>query len=102
MQSYHWVRWQEVGTGNCLKEELCSKSGIGGFAFFALLQFIGTAHASALTTAIGANERLCFYADVDKAGEKIGVGGLAVSRRTSDLPKRASQFYFAVSILLGR
>jgi len=27
---------------------------------------------SALTTAIGANERLCFYADVDKAGEKIG------------------------------
>ena len=72
------------------------------FAFFALLQFIGIAHASALTTAIGANERLCFYADVDKAGEKIGVGGLAVSRRTSDLPKRASQFYFAVSILLGR
>lgn len=29
--------------------------------------------ASALTTAIGPNERLCFYADVDKAGEKIGV-----------------------------
>ena len=29
--------------------------------------------ASALTTAISANERLCFYADVDKAGEKIGV-----------------------------
>ncbi|KAF9005242.1 emp24/gp25L/p24 family/GOLD-domain-containing protein [Cyathus striatus] len=28
--------------------------------------------ASALTTAISANERLCFYADVDKAGEKIG------------------------------
>ncbi|KAJ7575390.1 emp24/gp25L/p24 family/GOLD-domain-containing protein [Mycena floridula] len=27
---------------------------------------------SALTTAIAANERLCFYADVDKAGEKIG------------------------------
>jgi len=25
-----------------------------------------------LTTTIGANERLCFYADVDKAGEKIG------------------------------
>jgi hypothetical protein len=31
------------------------------------------ARASALTTAIAANERLCFYADVDKAGEKIGV-----------------------------
>ncbi|KAJ7916532.1 emp24/gp25L/p24 family/GOLD-domain-containing protein [Mycena leptocephala] len=30
------------------------------------------ARASALTTAIAANERLCFYADVDKAGEKIG------------------------------
>ncbi|KAF8874910.1 emp24/gp25L/p24 family/GOLD-domain-containing protein [Mucidula mucida] len=27
---------------------------------------------SALTTPIAANERLCFYADVDKAGEKIG------------------------------
>ena len=31
------------------------------------------AHASALTTAIAGNERLCFFADVDKAGEKIGV-----------------------------
>ena len=31
------------------------------------------AHASALTTAIAPNERLCFYVDVDKAGEKIGV-----------------------------
>jgi protein ERP2 len=29
-------------------------------------------HASALTTPIAPNERLCFYADVDKAGEKIG------------------------------
>lgn len=32
-----------------------------------------TARASALTTPIAANEKLCFYADVDKAGEKIGV-----------------------------
>jgi hypothetical protein len=31
------------------------------------------ARASALTTTIAPNERLCFYADVDKAGEKIGV-----------------------------
>ncbi|KAG6841169.1 hypothetical protein C0991_001297 [Blastosporella zonata] len=31
-----------------------------------------TAYSAALTTLIGANERLCFYADVDKAGEKIG------------------------------
>ncbi|KAF7293161.1 Endosomal cargo receptor [Mycena chlorophos] len=29
-------------------------------------------YASALTTAISANERLCFYAEVDKEGEKIG------------------------------
>jgi hypothetical protein len=29
--------------------------------------------ASSLTTIIAANERICFYADVDKAGEKIGV-----------------------------
>ncbi|OSX62845.1 hypothetical protein POSPLADRAFT_1141787 [Postia placenta MAD-698-R-SB12] len=36
------------------------------------LQLTGTTRASALTTAIGANERLCFFADVDKAGEKIG------------------------------
>jgi hypothetical protein len=28
--------------------------------------------ASALTTAISANQRLCFFADVDKQGEKIG------------------------------
>jgi len=41
-------------------------------SFLFLLGLAGTARASALTTAIGANERLCFYADVDKAGEKIG------------------------------
>jgi len=29
-------------------------------------------HGSALTTTIGPNEKLCFYADVDKEGEKIG------------------------------
>ena len=29
--------------------------------------------STALTTPISPNERLCFYADVDKAGEKIGV-----------------------------
>ena len=50
------------------------------FTFFlALLCFLQLAlrtHAAALTTSIGANERLCFYADVDKAGEKIGVSTL--------------------------
>jgi len=37
-----------------------------------LFHLLRPARASALTTAIAANERLCFYADVDKAGEKIG------------------------------
>ncbi len=44
--------------------------------FLSLLCFLQLAtrtHAVALTTAIGANERVCFYADADKAGEKIGV-----------------------------
>ncbi|KAH0835672.1 Aldehyde/histidinol dehydrogenase [Lanmaoa asiatica] len=38
--------------------------------FLASIQHV---KASALTTIIAPNERLCFYADVDKAGEKIGV-----------------------------
>jgi hypothetical protein len=38
-----------------------------------VLHAISVVRGSALTTTIGANERLCFYADVDKAGEKIGV-----------------------------
>lgn len=42
-------------------------------ALLYLLHLSICARASALTTAIAANERLCFYADVDKAGEKIGV-----------------------------
>ncbi len=42
-------------------------------SFLYLLAYTRPANASALTTAIGANERLCFFADVDKAGEKIGV-----------------------------
>lgn len=33
--------------------------------------------ATALTTVIAPNERLCFYADVDKAGEKIGASASA-------------------------
>ncbi|EIM85151.1 uncharacterized protein STEHIDRAFT_100168 [Stereum hirsutum FP-91666 SS1] len=39
---------------------------------FFLLFLTTRVHGSALTTAISPNERLCFYADVDKAGEKIG------------------------------
>jgi len=38
-----------------------------------LFSLCRSARSTALTTAITANERLCFYADVDKAGEKIGV-----------------------------
>lgn len=37
------------------------------------LAFAATSWASALTTSIAANERQCYYVDVDKAGEKIGV-----------------------------
>ncbi|KAF8332214.1 emp24/gp25L/p24 family/GOLD-domain-containing protein [Amanita rubescens] len=40
---------------------------------FLPLVLTGTAWASALTTPIAANERQCYYADVDKAGEKIGL-----------------------------
>lgn len=38
-----------------------------------ILPLASKVYASALTTALAPNERLCFYADVDKAGEKIGV-----------------------------
>lgn len=38
-----------------------------------ILNLAASACASALTTAIAANERSCFYAEVDTAGEKIGV-----------------------------
>ncbi len=37
------------------------------------LSLVTTAYSTALTTLLSPNERLCFYADVDKAGEKIGV-----------------------------
>jgi len=43
------------------------------FLTFLLLCLAVSANAAALTTAIAPNERVCFYADVDKAGEKIGV-----------------------------
>jgi len=43
------------------------------FLFFLLSSLALSANAAALTTALAANERLCFYADVDKLGEKLGV-----------------------------
>ena len=44
---------------------------LSSFLFFLSLSI--AVRASALTTAIAPNERLCFYAEVDKPGEKIGV-----------------------------
>lgn len=38
-----------------------------------LLGLLPSVYATALTTAVHANQRLCFHADADKAGEKIGV-----------------------------
>ena len=40
---------------------------------FLFLYLSVSVKSSALSTAIAPNERLCFYADVDKAGEKLGV-----------------------------
>jgi len=40
-------------------------------AVVALLSAVPRAAASALTTTINANERSCFYANVDKVGEKV-------------------------------
>ncbi|KAF8621708.1 hypothetical protein AX15_007569 [Amanita polypyramis BW_CC] len=42
-------------------------------SLFSLLALAVVVHGSALTTLITPNERQCFYADVDKAREKIGV-----------------------------
>lgn len=40
------------------------------FAIFAI--FVSSIQGAALTTRIAAHERSCFYAWVDKAGEKVG------------------------------
>ncbi|KAM6499364.1 emp24/gp25L/p24 family/GOLD domain containing protein [Amanita muscaria] len=42
------------------------------FSWLLFLGLVISVQCSALTTPIAANERQCFYADVDKAGEKIG------------------------------
>lgn len=57
-----------------------------------LLHTISKAGGSALTTVIGANERSCFYVDVDKAGEKIGVCAFPFLALTLDN-------YFNISVL---
>ena len=61
-----------------------------------ILNLALSAHASALTTAVAANERSCFYAEVDTAGEKIGVRTL-LSFEVSEF-NFLSQFYFAVCV----
>lgn len=64
-----------------------------------VLQILSSVKATALTTTVAPNERLCFYADVDKAGEKLGVrpnlsASVCHEKLTSIL---VLQFYFAVS-----
>jgi len=50
-------------------------------SFFLFFFLSVSVKASALTTSISANERICFFADVDKAGEKIGVRCWLIQRR---------------------
>ena len=45
-------------------------------SFLTLLGLATIAYPTSLTTLLTPNERLCFYADADKAGEKIGVRSL--------------------------
>jgi len=63
-----------------------------------LLSALPRVEASALTTTINANERTCFYALVDKVGEKVSthsfVSGLAIVTDTLDWSQVG--FYFAV------
>lgn len=42
-------------------------------ALFLMASLPMIVRATALTTTVGPNEKLCFYADVDKEGEKLGV-----------------------------
>ena len=66
--------------------------------FLTLLGLATTAYSTSLTTLLTPNERLCFYADADKAGEKIGVRSLNPSIETLFLTYTCltPQFYFAV------
>ena len=63
-----------------------------------LLSALPRAEASALTTTINANERTCFYALVDKVGEKVSIYGFMSGLRTVTNTSQRSQvgFYFAV------
>jgi len=65
-------------------------------AIFTLLGLAATAYSVSFTTPVTPNERLCFYADVDKAGEKIGVRSSFTSLRHSSL------YVFSSSTSLSR
>jgi len=64
-------------------------------SLLALLGLATSVYSTSLTTLLTPNERLCFYADVDKAGEKIGVRTLP-STTFIHLTCPFPQFYFAV------
>ncbi len=61
-----------------------------------LLSLATAVYSTALTTVLTPNERLCFYADVDKAGEKIGVRPLYHPPSLFASKCFLPQFYFAV------
>lgn len=57
----------------CLASPFPSSAMVAIPTILTLLGLATTVYSTALTTLLTPNERLCFYADVDKAGEKIGV-----------------------------
>ena len=94
-----------------------SSSAVLAVLVFALLAAVPRVEASALTTTINANERTCFYALVDKVGEKVRIHTLERARDPNRSPRRVGRetdpppslslsdvptkvgFYFAVSFL---
>ena len=65
---------------------------------FFLLPLLHPVKSTALTTAIAANEKLCFYADVDKEFDKIGVRLFIQVFVPLDVDTPLLQFYFAVGV----
>lgn len=68
--------------------------------FFVLTTFLllsGRVHATALTSILAANERSCYYADVDGIGEKVGEFELELFHASYwELSVDFLGFYFAV------
>ena len=68
----HWI--SEIRVNNvCNGDGAIMALRLFLLSFFLFISLSVSVEASALTTSISANERICFFADVDKAGEKIGV-----------------------------